>query len=237
MLAPADMVTVPNHPFQRCLTVSTRAILSCSRTSKIVINGRDRLDASKTYVYICNHQSSFDIYLLFRLFFPFQWVTKKSNFNIPFIGWNMRHNRSIGFERGDQREILRMVKECVKRLGEGISLILFPEGERSEDGRMRPFLGGAFAIAKRAGVPIHPMVLTGAYDILPRFHFFLNPFATMTLTVLDPIPVETVREKSTQQLEELAWRRMAQALPPNALPEGWTPEKEVPSESQSLATD
>lgn len=209
--------------------------LWCNPFWKIRIIDRNKLDPNRTTVYICNHQSSFDIYLLFRLFFPFQWVTKKSNFYVPFIGWNMRHNRSIGFERGDRRETLMMVKECVKRLKEGISLIIFPEGERSPEGRMIPFLGGAFAIAKRAEVPIQPMVLTGTFDVLPRYKFLVKPAATLTLTILDPIPVESVREKSTEELKELAWRRMAEALPPEALPEGWTPEMEVPSETATEA--
>jgi 1-acyl-sn-glycerol-3-phosphate acyltransferase len=213
------------------------AYLWCNPFWRIRIVGREKLDSNRTTVYICNHQSSFDIYLLFRLFFPFQWVTKKSNFYVPFIGWNMRHNRSIGFERGDRRETLRMVKECVKRLLEGISLIIFPEGERTPDGRMQPFLGGAFAIAKRAEVPIQPMVLTGTYDVLPRYKFLVKAWGTMTLAILDPIPLDTVKEKSTDELKDLAWRRMAEWLPPEALPENWTPDQEVPSEVALSQTD
>jgi 1-acyl-sn-glycerol-3-phosphate acyltransferase len=185
---------------------------------RVTITGREKIDPDETVIFVCNHQSSFDIYLIFMLFLPVHWVTKRSNFKIPLIGWHMQFMRSIGFERGDRRETLMMVKECVKRLDEGVSLMIFPEGERAIDGRMKPFLGGAFAIAKRAKVPIQPLVLTGTYAIQPRGTPLVNPASNVTLTVLDLIPLDVVESKSADELSELAWQQMAAALPPEALP-------------------
>lgn len=111
-----------------------------------------------------------------------------------------------------------MVKASVKRLESGISLMIFPEGERAADGRMIPFLGGAFAVAKRAKVRIQPIALSGVYDILPRGQWMLNPFAHLKLTVLDPIPLETVEELSTDELAKLTQEKIAEHLPPEALP-------------------
>jgi 1-acyl-sn-glycerol-3-phosphate acyltransferase len=191
----------------------------CNPLWRARIEGREKIDSEVTTLYVCNHQSTFDIYLLFRLFKPFHWVTKRSNFYVPCIGWNMVLMRSIGFDREDRKEVLRMVKESVKRLGtEGISLIIFPEGERTPNGRLLPFLGGAFSIAKRADVRIQPMVLNGCYRLLPRYHFLVKATADLSLKVLDPIPVEVVREKSADELAELTWNLMAAELPPEALP-------------------
>jgi len=111
-----------------------------------------------------------------------------------------------------------MVKASVKRLEEGISLIIFPEGERSPNGRLQPFLAGAFSIAKRAKVQIQPIVITGTYKVLPRFQMILNPVGHMTVTVLDPIPVETVTSLSTEELKDLAYQRIAANLPEDHLP-------------------
>jgi 1-acyl-sn-glycerol-3-phosphate acyltransferase len=95
----------------------------------------------------------------------------------------------------------------------GISLIIFPEGERSPNGRIQPFLAGAFSIAKRAKVRIQPIVITGTYKILPRYQVILSPVAHITVTVLDPIPVETVASLSTEELKDLAYQRIMAELP------------------------
>ena len=107
---------------------------------------------------------------------------------------------------------------------QGFLVGVFPEGERTPDGRLGPFLGGAFAIAKRADMPIRPMVLTGAYDLLPRYSCYMQFNANLTLTVLDPIPVEVVRENSTEELSALVRNIMIEALPPEARP---VPEEET----------
>ena len=193
--------------------------LYCNPFWKVTIKGREKIDPDIPTLLVSNHQSSFDIYLINSLYKPFHWVSKKSNFYVPLVGWNMILMRTIGFGRESRKEILHMVKESVKRLQQGISLIIFPEGERTPDGRLRPFLGGAFAIAKRAGVRIQPMVISGAYHILPRYHAILNPVAHLKLTVLDPIPVETVEKLTTEELSDLTRKRIAEHLAPDELPE------------------
>lgn len=190
----------------------------CNPFWKVTIEGREKIDPSIPTLLICNHQSSFDIYLLYMLYKPFHWVSKRSNFYVPLVGWNMVLMRTIGFHREDRKEILRMVKGSVKRLEEGISLLIFPEGERSPDGRLLPFLGGAFVVAKRAKVRIQPIALSGAYQILPRYQALLEPKAHLKLKVMDPIPLETVEELSADELADLAYRRIAAELPPEALP-------------------
>ena len=190
----------------------------CNPLWKVTIEGREKIDPSIPTLLVSNHQSSFDMYLLYMLYKPFHWVSKKSNFYVPLVGWNMVLMRTIGFNRDSPKDILHMVKASVKRLDEGISLIIFPEGERSPDGRLLPFLGGAFAIAKRAKVRIQPIAISGAYQILPRYKAVLNPVTHLTIKVLDPIPVETVGQLSTDELAKLSHQKIAEHLPPEALP-------------------
>ncbi|MCA9411823.1 MAG: 1-acyl-sn-glycerol-3-phosphate acyltransferase [Candidatus Omnitrophica bacterium] len=190
----------------------------CNPLWRVTIEGREKIDPSIPTLLVSNHQSSFDIYLIYMLYKPFHWVSKKSNFYVPFVGWNMIFMRTIGFDRDSRKDILRMVKDSVKRLEQGISLIIFPEGERTADGRLIPFLGGAFAIAKKAKVRIQPIALSGTYQILPRHQWMLNPFANLKLEVLDPIPLETVEAHSTDELAKITYDLIADRLPPEHLP-------------------
>jgi len=185
---------------------------------KIKIQGREKIDRKTPTLFVSNHLSSFDVYLLFLLATPFSWVSKTSNYYVPVIGWNMYFLRSIGFDKKSPRDILSMVKRSVSRLKEGVSVFIFPEGERSLDGRLLPFLKGAFAIAKRAGVQVQPIAITGTFQILPRYHLAVNPVARMTITVLDPIPAELVAEHSVEEISDMAREKIMEALPPEALP-------------------
>ena len=185
---------------------------------RTTVKGREKMDPHTPTLYVANHLSIFDIFAIFLLHRCFHWVSKGSNRWVPVLGLNMIFTRTIFFDRENTREVIRMVKDSVKRLEDGISLIIFPEGERSPDGRLQPFLAGAFSIAKRARVRIQPIVITGTYKVLPRNQSILNPVAHITVTVLDPIPVETVMSLSTEELKDLAYQKIAAELPEDHLP-------------------
>jgi 1-acyl-sn-glycerol-3-phosphate acyltransferase len=186
---------------------------------KVSFHGREKIQRGVPTLFISNHLSTFDIFVLFMLNRDFHWVSKRSNVRIPLIGLDMIYSRTIFLDRDDPREILRMVKDSVKRLEEGISLMIFPEGERSLTGHLQPFLGGAFSIAKRAKVQIQPIVLTDTYKIIKRYSMIFNPRANVTVTILDPIPKEVVEAKSTDELKEMAYQMMTAKLPAKHQPE------------------
>lgn len=185
---------------------------------RLSIRGKEKLDWSRPTLYVANHLSTFDIFVLFRLNSRFHWISKRSNIRIPALGLNMLLCGTIFLDRESPKDILAMVKQSVKRLGEGFSLLIFPEGERSLSGHLNPFLGGAFSIAKRAKVPIQPIVITGTYQVLKRYSALLSPTGRMSVTVLDPIPAEQVAALSTEELSKLVHERMADALPPEHKP-------------------
>ena len=162
----------------------------------VQVHGRERIPDG-TCVLVANHLSLLDILVLFRLFTPFAWVSKVENFRVPFIGWNMTLNGYIPLKRGDRASVLQMLRRCERTLDEGTPVMRFPEGTRSQDGRLRPFKPGAFELAVRKGVPVVPIVVQGTGDALPKRGFVLRGRHEISLTVLDPVaprPGETAGE-------------------------------------------
>jgi len=164
------------------------------------IEGRERIRPGVTYVMIANHQSFADILVLFRLFTHFKWVSKIEVFRLPFIGWNMALNRYVALRRGDRRSIQAMMRQCLARLAEGSSIMIFPEGTRSLDGRLKPFKSGAFTLAKRARVPLLPILVEGTARALPRRGFVLQGRHAIRVRVLPEIPYTTFADIDADML-------------------------------------
>lgn len=168
---------------------------------KVEVRHRERFKSDRVYVIVSNHQSQLDILLSFYLFKHFKWVSKSEVFWIPFIGWNMFLNRYIGVRRGRTDSVRRMYKDCLARLAAGSSVYVFPEGTRSEDGEIKPFKTGAFAIAKRAGVGVLPIAIEGTAHALPKKSLNFHGRQALRMTVLPEIDAEAVQ---AMNLEDLA---------------------------------
>lgn len=172
----------------------------------VSIEGRENIK-KKTYVVVSNHQSLLDILVAFRIFFPFKWVSKAEIFKLPFIGWNMTLNRYIKLIRGDKESIRRMLQDCKKTLANGSSVFIFPEGTRSETGRLRRFKPGAFILAKENKVPILPIVINGTKDALPKKSLKFHGNHKIKVKILEEIPYETLEaltdEESATTVREL----------------------------------
>jgi 1-acyl-sn-glycerol-3-phosphate acyltransferase len=147
-------------------------------------------------------------------------VSKVENFRVPFIGWNMSLNRYIPLRRGDRESIVRMLGECERTLCEGSSILMFPEGTRSPDGRMREFKPGAFQVAQRSRMPILPLVIQGTSQALPKRGFILRGRHRIRISILDEISVEEVMSRPVDALVKDVRARIAAALQEGpALPE------------------
>jgi 1-acyl-sn-glycerol-3-phosphate acyltransferase len=149
---------------------------------------------------VANHQSLLDILVLFRIFAHFKWVSKIENFRIPVIGWNMALNRYIELVRGNKTSILRMLEACRQTLASGSSIMIFPEGTRSPDGRLRSFKPGAFELAKSTGRPILPILVEGTAEALPKRGFVLQGRHEIRVSVLDEIPAASFADESAEEL-------------------------------------
>ena len=166
----------------------------------VTVEGRGKIRDDRAYVIVVNHQSLLDILVLFRIFRHFKWVSKIENFRIICIGWNMSLNRYIKLRRGDRESVIQMMAACEMTIAEGNSIMMFPEGTRSADGRLRPFKTGAFQIAKKTQVAIVPIILTGTGNALPKRGFVLRGRHPIHLRVLDEIPYESFAHKDVETL-------------------------------------
>ncbi|MBI3394276.1 MAG: 1-acyl-sn-glycerol-3-phosphate acyltransferase [Spirochaetia bacterium] len=177
----------------------------------VKVHGREKV-TGKRYVMVSNHASMVDILVMFRLFRHFKWVSKSENFKIPFIGWNMRMNKYIEIKRGSVKGGDRMMKDCEATLKEDSSIMIFPEGTRSETGEMRPFKRGAFELAMRTDTPVLPIVIRGSARALPKRGVIFRGRHNITIEVLDPILPERFASMTPDELSDMTRNVMATAL-------------------------
>lgn len=151
------------------------------------IDGREKCPSRGAAVIVSNHQSLGDILVLYGLYRPFKWVSKRSLFAIPFIGWNMILNRYVALKRGDRESILAMYRACERWLDRGMPVLIFPEGTRSPDGTVRDFKDGAFKLAISKQCPVIPIAISGTGTLLPKHGFVLRGRGVYRARVLDPV--------------------------------------------------
>ncbi|MBI4953194.1 MAG: 1-acyl-sn-glycerol-3-phosphate acyltransferase [Myxococcales bacterium] len=200
---------------------------------RVRVTGRESLRASGPRIYVANHASLLDILVLFRLFTHFKWVSKAENFRIPFVGWNMTLNRYIKLRRGDAGSVAAMMAACERAVRAGSSIMIFPEGTRSMDGRLRPFKHGAFTLAQRLRVPIVPIVVEGTARALPKAGYLLQGRHAIALRVLAPIAPDSWPEGPPEVLAEHVRAVFLRELGPGAEPDAVAPSP-APSRSVPL---
>ena len=146
--------------------------------------------SGRPVIFVCNHQSALDIFLLYGINAHFKWVSKSSNFHIPLIGWAMTLNDYVPVKRGRRDSIMRMFAHCRQHLSNGNSVFIFPEGTRNIEGGLKPFKSGAFTLAIDTQTPIIPIVLDGTSDIFSSTAYvgtFNGGGRDLKVTVLAPI--------------------------------------------------
>ncbi len=157
----------------------------------VKIEGLEHLHQGSPYIFMSNHQGSYDIFtLLGYLPFQFKWLAKRELFSIPVLGWAMAAAGYISIDREGTRETVAAMNRAAQKIRKGMSVILFPEGSRSPDGFIHPFKKGGFSLAIKSGVPIVPIAIAGTRDIMPKDKLTLRP-GGVRIRIGEPI--ETVR--------------------------------------------
>lgn len=174
--------------------------------------GVEKLDPHGSYVLVSNHTSYIDTpSIVSSLPLQFRFLAKKGLFSIPFLGWHLSRAGHIPVIRDDPRASVKTLSEGAKLIRErGTSLLLFPEGGRSET-RMRAFKEGAAFFAIKAGVPIVPIGLVHTREVLPM-HSMLIRSGTVEVRVGDPIPTNGMTLKNRGRLNELLEERVAELV-------------------------
>jgi 1-acyl-sn-glycerol-3-phosphate acyltransferase len=166
------------------------------------LEGSRRVDFTQPAVYAANHLSALDIPLLYAsLPIQFRILAKKELFRYPFLGWHLKRSGQIPVDQSDARASLRSLNRAGETLRHGMPLVVFPEGGRSPDGQLQPFMGGAFYAAIKAQVPVVPVVLVGARELLPMNSFHALP-GTVHLVFCDPVSTEGMAARQMDQLSE-----------------------------------
>lgn len=134
------------------------------------------VEAGRGYLFLANHQSYFDIpVLLAALPGRVTFAAKKNLFRIPVFGWSIRAAGFIPVDRENRRQAMEVFAAASARLKRGASVLFFPEGTRSRDGRIHDFQRGGFLVAQKAGAAIVPVGVAGTFDLLPRHRFSIQP--------------------------------------------------------------
>ena len=176
-----------------------KSILIAGRI-KVKVKGLSKIDPTTSCIYMCNHQSNFDIpVLLAYLKVQFRWLAKAELFRIPLFGFAMRRAGYISIDRTDRQAAFISLKTAAKTIREGASVIIFPEGTRSPDGNISPFKKGGFVLALDSEIPIVPVILHGTRSIMPKKQLRIVP-GTVVVEITEPIDISGYTRKNKEAL-------------------------------------
>lgn len=169
----------------------------------VSVEGRENLDSKQSYVFVANHDGAFDIMLLFgHLGQPFRWMLRKGLQKIPFVGAACDKSGQIWVDERGTTGLMHTVRQAMQTLKGGTSMIVFPEGTRTNDGHLNRFKKGAFTLAAMLRLPVVPLTIEGPYEIMPKHHYLLRPHR-MKLTIHKPIEAVTKAEGTDAGVDRL----------------------------------
>lgn len=167
---------------------------------KVEVEGADRIPAGVPVIFMGNHQSNFDIPTLYAgLPHHFSWIAKIELFRIPLFGYAMKRAGYLPLDRSDGRRALKTMETAAEKIRNGVSVIVFPEGTRSMDGKLIPFKRGGFLLAAKAGVPIVPFTINGTARVNPPKSREIHP-GIVSIRFSDPIPTTGASGKKRDDL-------------------------------------
>lgn len=159
----------------------------------VTVEGRENIAKGQSYVFIANHQGSFDIFLLCGfLGREFKWMMKQGIKKIPFVGFACKMSKQIFVDKSGPSKVKETIDQARETLAGGTSMVVFPEGSRTFDGKMIPFKKGAFLLADELQLPVVPITINGPFKVMPRtkdWHF--ANWHPLRVTIHQPIyPVD-----------------------------------------------
>jgi 1-acyl-sn-glycerol-3-phosphate acyltransferase len=154
---------------------------------KIEPVGLERIDATRTYIFMSNHTSNLDPPILLPLI-PRRTsvMAKKELFSYPILGETMRIGDLVPVDRGNRDAGIAAVRAAAAVIRQGINMTIYVEGKRSFDGKLLPFKKGPFYLAVECGVPVIPVTIVGTHEIMPKARFRISS-GTAKIVFHDPI--------------------------------------------------
>ena len=180
---------------------------------RVEVEGRENIDPHQSYVLVSNHQSQYDIFMLYGwLGVDFKWVMKQELRKVPGVGVACERLGHIFIDRSNHAAAIATLEAARTKIVDGTSVIFFPEGTRSTDGRLLRFKRGAFRMAVDLGLPILPLTVTGTRDVLPANTSDVMP-GSARLIIHEPISIEGVTVEGCQELSDRVREVIASSLP------------------------
>lgn len=168
--------------------------------AKVQVEGLENISPDQTYIFVGNHSSQFDIFS-FQGYYPydFRWIAKKELFNIPVFGPTMKKVGYIAIDRSKGRQAMKSLDKAAEQIASGNSVLIFPEGTRSPNGKLQEFKTGAILLAIKSGVQVVPIGLNGSHSILPKKKFLADN-GKIIIRIGTPIPTDHYKSKDKQAL-------------------------------------
>lgn len=154
---------------------------------RVTVKGRENIDPATSYVFVANHQGAYDIFSIYGyLNHNFRWMMKQELRKVPFVGYACYRAGQIFVDNSSPSAVRKTMAKAERQLSDGMSLVVFPEGARTWNGKVRRFKRGAFHLAMEFNLPVVPVTIDGAFDVLPRFRRVPVP-GHITVTIHRPI--------------------------------------------------
>ncbi|MEJ2285114.1 MAG: lysophospholipid acyltransferase family protein [Desulfobacterales bacterium] len=197
----ASFFTRTGNPVHLIARIWGQSILWVSRVH-VSVKGLSNIELDKSYVYMANHQSNFDIpVLLGCLPVQFRWLAKAELFKIPLFGRAMLGAGYVKIDRFNRKSAFESLEEAARRMRNGVSVMIFPEGTRSKDGSIRQFKKGGFVMAIKSGVAIVPVVLRGTWPIMAKGSLRINR-GDVEMEIGEPIDTSGFSLETKEELME-----------------------------------
>jgi len=189
-----------------------RLVLKASGV-RVEVSGTEHINKNKSYIFIANHLSMFDIpATVAAIPNTIKMLTKKELFRIPLFGWALYAGRHIRIDRQKRESAIQSLDEAVNRIKkEDISVLVYAEGTRSPDGKIKTFKKGAFILGIKSGIPIVPVTIVGSREIVPKKSLKINR-GTITIYIDNPVETKNLTLNDKSELLERVYNTIVERL-------------------------
>jgi len=197
----ASLISKNSNTLHKIVRIWAKCILVASGV-KVTVKGHLNIDPAGSYIYMSNHVSNFDIPVL-QAYLPvqFRWLAKAELFKIPIFGYAMQRAGYISINRFDRKSAIQSLNKVAEIIRNGTSVIIFPEGTRSQNQNIQSFKKGGFVLAVDSGVPITPMIIHGTWTIMQKKQILVRP-GNVVLEIKKPIKTLDYTRKTKNDLME-----------------------------------